>query len=71
VNSSALIDPEEKGSSTEIALLRYCKKMGAGCEEYRNKYPTLLRIPFSSSRKRMSVIIDYKDDKHLFIKGAS
>lgn len=28
VNSTALLQPEEKGSSTEIALLKYFEKMG-------------------------------------------
>jgi len=27
VNSTALLEPEEKGSSTEVALLKYFKKM--------------------------------------------
>ena len=31
VNSSAQIDPVEKGSSTEVALLKYFKRMGISC----------------------------------------
>jgi hypothetical protein len=28
LNSTAQLDPEEKGSSTEIAILKYFKRMG-------------------------------------------
>ena len=71
VNSTALLEPEEKGSSTEIALLKFFKKMNVNYDQYREKYDPKLKFPFSSSRKRMSVVIDYKGEAHLFIKGAS
>ena len=71
VNSTALLEPEEKGSSTEIALLKFFKKMGVSYDEYREKYEPKLKFPFSSSRKRMSVVVEYKGDAYLFIKGAS
>jgi magnesium-transporting ATPase (P-type) len=45
--------------------------MGANYEEYRNKYEAKVKFPFSSSRKRMSVVVNYKDGAHLFVKGAS
>lgn len=45
--------------------------MGVDYEEYRNKYEVKIKFPFSSSRKRMSTIIDYQNSLHLFIKGAS
>jgi hypothetical protein len=28
VNSTAQLEPEEKGSSTEVAILKYFKRMG-------------------------------------------
>jgi Ca2+ transporting ATPase len=71
VNSTALLVPEEKGSSTEIALLKYFQKMGVDYEEERSRHPTKLKYPFSSARKRMSVILDMKGENYLFIKGAS
>jgi P-type Ca2+ transporter type 2B len=66
-----LLKPEEKGSSTEISILKYFEKMGVDYEEYRNKYEPKIKFPFSSSRKRMSIVVDYQDGMHLFIKGAS
>jgi Ca2+ transporting ATPase len=57
VNSTALLFPEEKGSSTEIAMLKYFQKMGVNYEDERNKYPTKVKFPFSSARKRMSVMV--------------
>jgi Ca2+ transporting ATPase len=57
VNSTAILLPEEKGSSTEIALLKYLQKMNIKYADYREKYPTILKYPFSSSRKRMSILV--------------
>ena len=71
VNSSAHLEPEEKGSSTEIALIKYCLKLNAHYKAYREKFDAKIKMPFSSSRKRMSLVIQYKGAAHLFIKGAS
>lgn len=30
-----------------------------------------MKFPFSSARKRMSVITSYKDENYIFVKGAS
>jgi magnesium-transporting ATPase (P-type) len=30
-----------------------------------------MKFPFSSARKRMSVIVNYKDENLIFVKGAS
>lgn len=38
---------------------------------YRENYPTILKYPFSSSRKRMSIILNFKNDDYIFVKGAS
>ena len=57
VNTSAEIRPDEKGSKTEIAILRALDKFGCPFEEIKKKYPVILKkIPFSSARKRMSVM---------------
>lgn len=34
-------------------------------------YPTIMKFPFNSKRKRMSSIVDYKGTKILLVKGAS
>ena len=60
VNSTAMLRPEEKGSSTELAVLKYFEKMNVKYEDYRTKYEVKHKLPFSSSRKRMSVVVNYK-----------
>jgi magnesium-transporting ATPase (P-type) len=45
--------------------------MNVNYETIREKNEPKLKYPFSSSRKRMSVILDYKGESHIFIKGAS
>lgn len=30
-----------------------------------------MKFPFSSARKRMSIITAYKDENYIFVKGAS
>ena len=45
--------------------------MSVKYEDYREKYEVKHKFPFSSSRKRMSVVVNYKDSAHLFTKGAS
>lgn len=51
--------------------MKYFQKMGVSYVDYRNKYETKCKFPFSSARKRMSVIVEYDNSAHLFIKGAS
>jgi len=73
-NSSATLTPLS-GSKTEIALLKFLKNYGQDYSLIREKYSqsNTLRIPFSSERKRMSIIIDhpYNNKKIMHIKGAS
>ncbi len=71
VNSTANLRPEVKGSSTEIAILNFMEKNGYVYETYRQKYQTKLKYPFSSARKRMSVICEHDGNNTLFVKGAS
>ncbi len=71
VNGTALLRPEEKGSATEIAILKYLDKVNVDYEEYRTKYEPKMKFPFSSARKRMSVIVNYQDENMIFVKGAS
>lgn len=46
-------------------------KVGVDYEKYRSKYEARMKFPFSSARKRMSVIVSYKGDNYIFVKGAS
>ena len=57
MNSSAELVPET-GSATELAILKFMKKAGVSYQEYRLKYSSVDIYPFSSTRKRMSVIIN-------------
>jgi magnesium-transporting ATPase (P-type) len=45
--------------------------MGVEYNTERSLYKIELKYPFSSARKRMSVITDFNGHKCLFIKGAS
>ena len=64
--------PEIKGSSTEIALLKFTDKCGIDYEKIREQSQVVHRFPFNSSRKRMSVIIKTADGRlRLMVKGAA
>jgi magnesium-transporting ATPase (P-type) len=45
--------------------------MGINGEDYKGKFDIKLKMPFSSARKRMSIVVNYKDNATVFIKGAS
>lgn len=45
--------------------------MGINSEEFKEKFDIKMKMPFSSSRKRMSVVLEYEGNACLFIKGAS
>jgi len=57
-NASAELHPEKLGSTTEIALLEYTEKAGIDYKEFRSRYTVIQKMPFNSSRKRMSIIIE-------------
>lgn len=71
VNSHA--DPDEKnGNPTEMGIARYMKKCGVDVVKTRQRYQVLAEEPFSSDRKRTSMLIKDDDGKQLMlIKGAS
>ena len=58
------------GDPTEGALLLAAEEAGLEKESLREDYKQLLEIPFSSKRKRMSVIAKSDNQSELFIKGA-
>ena len=47
------------------------EKVGVNYEEYRTNYEPKMKFPFSSARKRMSVIVNYQGENMIFVKGAS
>jgi len=70
-NCTAFLKPSESGLNTEIAILKFLDRCGIDFEAFRSKIEYLQKIPFSSTRKRMSMIISDNDQKMLVIKGAS
>lgn len=46
-------------------------KVGVNYEDLRVTYEPKMKFPFSSARKRMSVIVNYKNENMIFVKGAS
>ena len=66
-----MLRPEPKGSKTEIALLEFVEKCNVNYDEHRSMYQDSLKFPFSSARKRMSMVIDIGGSKRLVSKGAS
>ena len=56
VNGTAELKPES-GSATELAILKFMKKADVNYRDYRNKFKIIEAYPFSSARKRMSVVI--------------
>lgn len=78
VNSTAHIKPNKQnkmefiGNITECALLVLVKKLGDDYMEIRRKKKVITSFPFSSSRKRMSTMIENeKGGCSLHVKGAS
>lgn len=67
-----MLRPEPKGSKTEIALLEFIEKCGFNYEVEREKNPASIRYPFSSARKRMSMVLELEGGKRRLVsKGAS
>ena len=66
-----MLRPEPKGSSTELALLKFIEKTGINYETFREKYPAETKFPFSSKRKRMSSILTWEGENIILVKGAS
>lgn len=58
------------GDSTETALVNYALQKGRTKEEATAKFPLLSKLPFDSSRMRMSTLHRHGDKWILFTKGA-
>lgn len=78
-SSNSFLKVEEKGTvkyngnKTECSMLLLTRKLGFDYEERRKSATILHLFPFSSERKRMSVILQDPKDKRTFLhtKGAS
>ncbi|KTD10837.1 cation efflux transporter [Legionella gratiana] len=58
------------GDPTEVALLVAAAKGGILRGELQSSYPRIKELPFSSERKRMSVICQQDKEHIAFVKGA-
>lgn len=60
------------GNKTECALLEMSYKLGSNFIDIRNSMKAINTVPFSSDRKRMSVIFYHESKKryYIFSKGA-
>ena len=73
-NSSASLSPLQ-GSKTEIALLEFLEVHGESCQRIKDQYinENSVKFPFSSQRKRMSVVFDIEGDgvtkRRMHLKG--
>ena len=59
------------GSKTEVALLNFGKELGIEYKKVRDEVPIEQLYPFSSARKRMSVLVKSEGGFRLYSKGAS
>lgn len=67
-----MLRPEPKGSKTEIALLEFIERCSMDYEKLRDMWPVSTKFPFSSSRKRMSIVLELEGGRRrLVCKGAS
>jgi Ca2+-transporting ATPase len=58
------------GEPTEIALLMSAEKAGLTKKSLDADFTRIKEVPFSSSRKRMTVVISHEGRKKAFMKGA-
>ncbi|KAH7819773.1 P-type ATPase (P-ATPase) Superfamily Protein [Monocercomonoides exilis] len=76
MNSSANLKGEGNnvqylGNVTECAMLLFARQLGFDYDQIRADNTTVQAFPFSSEKKRMTVITDKKDNYRVFTKGAS
>ncbi|MCF8240737.1 MAG: cation-translocating P-type ATPase [Melioribacteraceae bacterium] len=58
------------GDPTEGSIAVTAKKAGINIDEYKNQFPRIDEIPFSSESKRMSTIHDMDGGRYSYSKGA-
>src|SRR3989338_6404490 len=69
-NNSSLTDGNVIGDPTEAALIVSAEKALLARESLEKKHPRIHEIPFTSERKLMTTIHDFKGEKIAFSKGA-
>lgn len=74
--SNATIDKNEEGkteyigNATEVAIMQLLSKKGLEKSSLEERYPKVAEIPFSSERKRMSVVLKETNGYLIITKGA-
>lgn len=74
--SNATIDKNEEGkteyigNATEVAIMQLLSKKGLEKTTLEDQYPKVAEIPFSSERKRMSVVLRETNGYLIITKGA-
>lgn len=74
--SNATIDKNEEGkteyigNATEVAIMQLLSKKGLEKSALEDRYPKVAEIPFSSERKRMSVVLKETNGYLIITKGA-
>lgn len=51
--------------------MKFIEKTNINYEDFRTQYPSLIKFPFNSKRKRMSTVLNWKGNNVLLVKGAS
>ncbi len=59
------------GDPTDAALLKYAAANGYHRKELEETYPRLLEIPLDSTRKRMTTVNQFEDDRYVLVKERS
>jgi len=61
-----------RGDPLEIALLHLAEKLGLDPQEARRRYKRIKEIPFTSERKRMTVVVEDREtgERLVLVKGA-
>jgi len=58
------------GDPTELALVDFADRQGAGVDDLRERHKRLGEVPFDSDRKRMSTVHEIDGRRRLLVKGA-
>ncbi len=69
-NNAEPADHGYRGDPLEVALLRLAEELGLDPSEARRRYRRVREIPFSSERKRMTVVVDVDGKRLALVKGA-
>ncbi|HLC39236.1 MAG TPA: cation-transporting P-type ATPase [Patescibacteria group bacterium] len=70
--NNAILDNKPIGDPVEVAFLEYCQKNNHNFEEIRKSNLRIHEIPFSSKRKKMSVVVkNSKNELIVFTKGST